>query len=95
MALEAVTDGTGGAGYFHIENSANTNHALEANTNSNSGGSALYGNASTTTGYADGVTGMAHAYSSVGGRFGNDGEGVALWASATGNGADRAALSDC
>ena len=71
-------------------NTSGPAYGVYGETASNAGGSGVYGKASTTTGYADGVTGLADAYSSVGGRFNNNGGGVALWASSDGSGADRA-----
>jgi hypothetical protein len=61
-------------------------------TTSNYGGNGVYGKATTTTGYANGVLGRTYAPNGAGGRFYNDGNGVALWASGVGNGADKAAL---
>lgn len=61
-------------------------------TTSNYGGNGVYGQATTTTGYANGVLGKTNAPNGAGGRFYNDGGGVAIWASANGGGADRAAL---
>ena len=61
-------------------------------TTSNYGGNGVYGKATTTTGYANGVLGRTYAPNGAGGRFYNDGNGVALWASGVVNGADKAAL---
>jgi hypothetical protein len=61
-------------------------------TTSNYGGNGVYGQATTTTGYANGVLGKTNAPNGAGGRFYNDGGGVALWASANGGGAERATL---
>jgi hypothetical protein len=76
---------TGGA-------SAADKSGVYGQTTSNYGGNGVYGNATTTTGYTNGVLGRTYAPNGAGGRFYNDGGGVALWASGAGNGADKAAL---
>jgi|GEM_PF-1152587 len=77
--IEGFTDTAGRAGVY-------------GQTSSNYDGYGLMGVATTTTGYANGVLGVAHALSSVGGRFSNDGEGIALWASSLGNGPEKATI---
>ena len=70
------------------------NFGVYGETASPMGAHGVYGIATSTSssGYSNGVYGVTNGPNGAGGRFYNNGGGVALWASAAGNGAEKAAL---